>query len=155
MSGSRWAEKLRQFNEAHSSKSGGLLSLMGVGSNCLLLFKNYVHDCGISESQQGGDEELLEEYYTQFKGSKDEDKKYSLIPKFYSKVRNLYTALCAVLVLEQNMHKVKPQEYRLLPGCLPGEGWLVGVPHSGMLNIVIVKVGHDFGVERGQQEEIL
>ena len=72
---------------------------MGVGSNCLLEFENYVHDCGISESQQGdcgisesqGDEELLEEYYTQFKGQ-DEDKKYSLIPKFYSKVRNLYTA---------------------------------------------------------------
>lgn len=81
-----------------------------MGSNCLLLFKNYVHDCGISESQQG-DEELLEKYYTQFKGSKDEDKKYSLIPKFYSKVRNLNTAHSAVLVLEQNMHKV-PQEYR-------------------------------------------
>lgn len=91
MSGSRWAEKLRHFNEAHSSKSGGLLSLLGVGSNCLLGFEDYVHDCGISESQQQEDEELLEKYYTQFKGQ-DEDKKYSLIPKFYSKVRNLYTA---------------------------------------------------------------
>ena len=35
------------------------------------------------------DEKLLEEYYLKFKGP-SEDKKYHLIPKFYSKV-NLYT----------------------------------------------------------------
>jgi len=57
MSGLRWAEKLRQFNEEHSSQ--------------------------VKESQQG-DDELLEEYYTQFK-DRAEDKKYDLIPKFYSK----------------------------------------------------------------------
>ena len=34
---------------------------------------------------QKSDDTLLSEYYSQFKDQKD-DKKYSLIPKFYSKV---------------------------------------------------------------------
>lgn len=38
-----------------------------------------------SKSNEDEDEKLLEEYYLKFKGPGD-DKKYNLIPKFYSKV---------------------------------------------------------------------
>lgn len=38
-----------------------------------------------SQSKEAEDEKLLEEYYLKFKGPSD-DKKYHLIPKFYSKV---------------------------------------------------------------------
>ena len=38
-----------------------------------------------AQSKEGDDEKLLEEYYLRFKGPSD-DKKYHLIPKFYSKV---------------------------------------------------------------------
>lgn len=93
MSGLRWAEKLRQFNEEHSSQVKGMTllwsPLLGVGLSCLAGAGVGAciicgHESGIVESQQG-DDELLEEYYTQFK-DRAEDKKYDLIPKFYSKV---------------------------------------------------------------------
>jgi len=61
--------------------------LLGVGLSCLAGVGACIicgHESGIVESQQG-DDELLEEYYTQFKDRAD-DKKYDLIPKFYSKV---------------------------------------------------------------------
>lgn len=38
-----------------------------------------------SQSKEAEDDKLLEEYYLKFKGPSD-DKKYHLIPKFYSKV---------------------------------------------------------------------
>ena len=40
-----------------------------------------------AQSKEAEDEKLLEEYYLKFKGP-SEDKKYHLIPKFYSKVFN-------------------------------------------------------------------
>ena len=42
-----------------------------------------------AQSKEAEDEKLLEEYYLKFKGP-SEDKKYHLIPKFYSKVFKLY-----------------------------------------------------------------
>lgn len=51
---------------------------------------SYVHADGSGRDDEGSqstedDEKLLEEYYLKFKGP-SEDKKYHLIPKFYSKV---------------------------------------------------------------------
>ena len=48
-----------------------------------------IHNFVDAQSQGNDvDDQLLHEYYTKFKGGADE-KKYSLIPKFYSKVNKL------------------------------------------------------------------
>ena len=48
-----------------------------------LNFTSVVYMCAAEGEED--DEKLLEEYYLKFKGP-SEDKKYHLIPKFYSKV---------------------------------------------------------------------
>ena len=52
----------------------------------LILDSHFSFSLLMSASEpEKSDKELLKEYYTKFKGMED-DKKYALIPKFYSKV---------------------------------------------------------------------
>lgn len=60
-----WVSKLRQYNSRHGRDIG---------------VNDPLEDGGNSEE----DKQLLEEYYVKFKG--DATSKYSVIPKFYSKV---------------------------------------------------------------------
>ena len=63
--GESWVSTLREFNRRRKGGEGG---------------KNPLQDGGDTEE----DKKLLEEYYVKFKG--EARNKYSVIPKFYSKV---------------------------------------------------------------------